>query len=91
MDPLSNKVHPSYLVSEHVHSTRPLNMHLKWVYDEFGALTHDQTTKPVSKKRNAQGLPPDVDGRVPNLLNIPLFLGEVYVVDHCPARGPSLS
>ena len=40
-------------------------------YVEFEAPTHIHSAKLVSKWRYALGLPPDVDGRVPDLLDFP--------------------
>ena len=71
MDPLSRRVHPTYPVNEYVHLIKPPNMVPIGGYVEFEAPTHIQSTKLVTKWRYALGLPSDVDGRVPDLLDFP--------------------
>ena len=71
MDPLSSKVHPACPVNEYVHPIKPLNMLPIGGYVEFQAPAHIQSAKLVTKWWYALGLPPDVDGRVPDLLDFP--------------------
>ena len=71
MDPPSSRVHPAYPKCEYEQSIKPLcRLPIKG-YVEFDAPAHIHSAMLVAKWWYAPGLPPDVDGRVLDLLDFP--------------------